>query len=339
MMTRHLTATAMAVGAIACAALLSAAGCGGPASGGSLRVVKIAAVAQQPANIAAYVSVHDKKGDAVTDLDATDFAVWEDNKLISDKKAKRAMLDVRPMEARYLLILVDLSGPVVDSEDLPDMVAAVGKLAESAGRNAQVAISLFDGEDEIVPMLGFGASGGKAALEALRHFRPRNRNGNLNGAVVQGLDVLEKQLASATAPFAYSALMVVTDRGDLAHKVTAEDLGKRLASTAVSVYVAGVGAKADRKELEPIGKAGLFVSSEPKDLTKGLSELGKRMEAEGNARYLFSYCTNKRQGDHKLILLVNTGDDLGRITHEFSAGEFKNGCLPKHRPQFDKPAK
>ena len=92
-------------------------------------------------------------------------------------------------------MLLDVSGPYVDGEDFPDIVTAVAHLVgtvEEVGPGGRQ--RPFDGEDEVVPMLGFGAANDKAALDSIRHFRPRNRNGNLNGAIVQGLDTLEKQL-------------------------------------------------------------------------------------------------------------------------------------------------
>jgi hypothetical protein len=319
------------------ATLAAAAGCAGPGAGGTLRVEKIEAVAQQPSNVAAYFTVHEKTGAAILDLGIASFQIYEDGKLISEKKAKRALVDPGPAEAQYTLILLDVSGPIVDSEDYPDLVSGVGRLVETSGRS-QAAVSLFDGGDEIVPMLGFGASGEKDAFDAIRHFRPRSRSGNMNGAIVQGLDLLEKQLGNATAPFRYGSLVVVTDRGDVAHKVATEALLKRLAKTPVDVFVLAVGPGVDRKALEPVAKAGLYASTEPKDLAKGFTDMVQKVGAVGGGHYIFSYCTNKREGAHTLTLVVNTPDDHGRLIHKFSADEFRTGCVAKHRPVFDKPA-
>jgi hypothetical protein len=322
------------------AALSAAGGCAGaPGAGGGLKVKRIATVAQPPANIAAYFSVYTKTGEPVTDLDVPNFKVFENNKPVSEKKAKRALLETKPVEAQYVLVLVDVSGPFVDGEDFPDLVTAVGRLITTVEKTGEAAVSLFDGEDEIVPMLGFGASGDKAALESVRHFRPRNRNGNLNGAIVQGIDALEKQLDSATAPFRYATLVVFTDRGDLAKKVPADTVKKRVAETPVDVQLVAVGPKANRLELEPLTRGGLFISPEAKDFTKGLTAVAKKVDDAANARYLFSYCTNKREGNPTMTLVIETPDDHGRITYKFSADGFRNGCSAKHRPLFEKAAK
>jgi len=319
---------------------VAASGCAdGPGGGGNLRVKRISMVAQPPGNVAAYFSVHTKEGAPVTDLDTPNFKIYENNKLVSEKKAKRALLETRPVEAQYLLVLLDVSGPYVDGEDFPDIVTAVGHLVSTVEKTGQAAVSVFDGEDEIVPMLGFGASGEKAALESIRHFRPRNRNGNLHGAIVQGLDELEKQLDTATAPFRYATLVVVTDRVDLGRKVPLDTVKKRVARTPVDVQIVAFGPKTSRPALEPLARpGGLFISPEPKDFTKGLAAIGKKLDEAANARYLFSYCTNKREGNPTLTLVIETSDDRGRIVYKFNAANFRGGCSAKHRPLFEKAA-
>jgi hypothetical protein len=317
-----------------------AAGCAdGPGGGGNLQVKNITTVAQPPGNVAAYFSVYTKGGTPVTDLDTPNFKIYENNKLVSEKKAKRALLETKPVEAQYLLVLLDVSGPYVDGEDFPDIVTAVGHLASTVEKTGQVAVSVFDGEDEVVPMLGFGAENKKAALDSIRHFRPRNRNGNLHGAIVQGLDALEKQLDTATAPFRYATLVVITDRGDLAKKVPLDTVKKRVADSPVDVQIVAVGPKAKKLELEPLTRGGLFISPEPKDFTKGLQAVAKKLDDDANAHYLFSYCSSKREGNPTLTLVIETPDDRGRIVYKFSAANFRGGCSAKQRPLFEKPVK
>jgi hypothetical protein len=331
-----------ALAGLLAAAGLFALGCAdGPGGGGNLRVKKISMVAQPPGNVAAYFSVYTKEGAPVTDLDTPNFKIYENNKLVSEKKAKRALLETKPVEAQYVLVLIDVSGPYVDGEDFPDIVTEVGHLVAAVEKmGGQAAVGVFDGEEEVVPMLGYGASGEKAALDSIRHFRPRNRNGNLNGAITQGLDSLEHQLDTATAPFRYATLVVITDRGDLAKKVPADTVKKRVAATPVDVQLVAIGPKTNRLELEPLARAGsLFISPEPKDFTKGLQGVAKRLDDGANARYLFSYCTNKREGNPTLTLVIETPQDRGRLVYKFNAANFRGGCTAKHRPLFEKPVK
>src|SRR3982750_726325 len=113
----------------ACLAVAAAA-C---ASGGSLKVTKISAAADQPSNVAVYVDVKDKLGRPIPGLAEKNFRVYEDGKLVTTSKGKRALLEPKEFDKRYVLLLVDLSGPIVDSEDLPDLVTAIGDFVDHVG--------------------------------------------------------------------------------------------------------------------------------------------------------------------------------------------------------------
>ena len=78
------------------------------------------------------------------------------------------------------------------------------------GATHEIAVGAFDGDDEVVPFLGFGGTAEtKKVVEAMRKFRPRSRNANLNGAVYQGLHSLRDRLKESPAR------AEVGDAGDL----------------------------------------------------------------------------------------------------------------------------
>ena len=62
------------------------------------------------------------------------------------------------------------------------------------------------------------------------------------------------------------------------------------------------------------------------------------MEAASSSRYLLSYCSPKREGEHKLEIEVRTpgedDHDSGRLEYRFRADGFTSGCSPKQRPEF-----
>ena len=125
-------------------------------------------------------------------------------------KAKRALLEPKLFDKRYVLLLVDMSGPIVDSEDLPELLNSVGAFIDHVGATHEIAVGAFDGNDEVVPFLGYGGTAEtKKVVEAMRKFRPRSRNTNLNGAVYQGLHSLRDRLKEAPAP------KKIGDPGDL----------------------------------------------------------------------------------------------------------------------------
>ena len=313
------------------AAAVAAGGCG------SLKVTKIAGATQRPANVAIYVDVHDPSGNAVPGLVEKNFRIYEDGKLIPPAKAKRALLEPKNVGAKFTLILLDLSGPVADSEDLPDLATTVGKVVETLSDKQQVAVSVFDGNDEIAPFLGFGAEGDQipGLVKGLREFRPRSRNTNWNGAVFQGLHTLEEQLAGSTAPNKSAALVVYTDRGnDLAHSVGVETMKQKVKDSPVQIFAIGIGEKVNTPELNAVGRNGVFLSSNLKAYKKGFDEVTKKLTADTDGRYVLSYCSPKRKGDHKAEIEIVSPAGEGKVTYRFSAAGFKNGCTPRHRPTF-----
>jgi hypothetical protein len=307
-----------------------ASGCGE-----TLMVSKLGASARRPANVAVYLKVADLNGKAVPGLGVDAFQVYEDGKLLSPAKARRALLDVGTSTVRCALLLVDLSGPIVDSPDLADLAAAVSHFIEKVGASQAVAVSVFDGGDSPVAIAPFGtAPDPQKVAAAIRKYRPRNRNSNLNGAVFQALATVKERLDASQDPTT-AALVVFTDRGDLAHSVNQQVVGDAIKQSPADVYVIGVGAGVSRDELGAIGHSGIFIAPDPKAFKKGFDQVATKLTTVGDGRYVFSYCTPKRRKDHLLELAVSSGSNSGRLAYKFNADSFHSGCSPTNRPSFN----
>jgi hypothetical protein len=312
---------------IACAAL--GAGCGE-----SLKISKIGASARRPANVAVYLSVVDDQGHPVQGLAVDNFRVFEDGKLVSPNKGRRALVDTSTGSGRFALLLVDLSGPIVDSPDLPELAAAVGRFVERVGARQAVAVSIFDGGDSPVTVTPLGNQADpQKVVAAIRKFRPRSRKSNMNGAIFQGLAAIKQRL-DAGDEAAGAALIVYTDRGDQAHSVNAQVVEDALKASPAEVYVIGVGAGVDRVELGAIGRSGIFISPDPKVFKKGFEQVATKITTVGAGRYVFSYCTPKRRNSHVLKLQVETAGNTGSLEYHFNADSFHAGCSPGKRPDI-----
>jgi len=219
------------VGPVLLAALV---GCG---SSGTLRVTKVAVSTQKPSNVALYLDVRDN-GRPVAGLQEKDFKVYEDGKLIPAKKGKRALLDAEVTSANFAIIQVDLSGPIADSEHLPDLAQTVAHFAQELNDRQEVAVNAFDGNDEVAPFIAFGAGKEqfKNLADGLRKFRPRTRNSNLYGAVYQGISALEEKLANSPLEEKQATLIVFTDRQDLSHTVGIEQMKEKLKGTSADLH-------------------------------------------------------------------------------------------------------
>jgi len=313
--------------------VLTGIGCG--TSSGNLKLKVLDTAAQPPANVAVYFSVTDKGGQPLTDLKLEDIKIYEDGKPVSEKKGKRALLDLKMAESHTTLVLVDMAGPLVDSEYLPELVKAVGQFVDRLAKaHHEVAVSVFDGTEELIPMFGFGADNPKEAVEVMGKFRPKDRNSNLNGAIFQGVAALEKQMAASGSARKQGNLIIFTDRGDLAHKVGSDVVSAALDKTPADVYVIATGENLKKEELAALARTDGFYSAKTSEVTIGFTQLGKHLESSTAGRYLLSYCSPRRKGEHDLEVEVTTEKDSGKLSQKFSAKGFKKGCSPKKRPAF-----
>jgi hypothetical protein len=313
--------------------LTALVGCG---SSGSLRVTKVAVSTQKPGNIALYLDIRDN-GRPVPGLQEKDFKVYEDGKLIKPNKGKRALLDADVVSANFAVIQVDLSGPIADSEHLPELAETVAHFAQDLNDRQEVAVNAFDGNDEVAPFLAFGAGKEqfKKLAEGLRTFRPRSRNSNLYGAVYQGISALEEKLANTPLDEKQGTLIVFTDRGDISHTVGVEQMKEKLRQTGVQVYIIGAGEQINRADATMLGRTGTFISNDPRAFKKGFEELNTKLVSLADGRYVFSFCSTKRKGSHKLEIEIDTPVGETKVTHKFNAAGFKNGCSPKTKPVFE----
>jgi len=190
----------------------------------------------------------------------------------------------------------------------------------------------------VVPFLGYaGTAETKKVIDAMRKFRPRSRNSNLNGAVYQGLHSLRDRLKEANVPQKSATLVVFTDRGELSHSVSPETLKQGMKETPADIYIIGVGEGVHRDELAALGRAGTFFSSNPKAYKDGFKEIEKKLTANADGRYVFSYCSPKRRGSHKVEVEAVTPKDRGRVMVKFNADGFGSGCSPTKKLDLTPP--
>jgi hypothetical protein len=312
------------------------AGCATAAQSGNLQVKMLAATSQTPSNVAVNLSIGTKSGEPLTGLKPENFRIFEDGKLVPEDKAKRMLLNPKVAEAYFTVLLIDLSGPIAESPDFPELVRQVGDFMDALRETHTLTVSIFDGRDELRTILEPDETNTKAALDRLRRYRPEERKGNLNGAVLKGLAILDRQVAKSTAAHSSSNLVVFTDRGDVAAKVPEEELEVALDKTPADVYVIGVGPGIKRPELGKIARTDAFYSTDPKEMGTGFTHLSKHLTVASEGHYLLSYCSPKRKGEHDLEIEISTEKEHGLVKHHYSADGFTKGCSASKAPAFAK---
>jgi hypothetical protein len=294
----------------------------------------------KPSQVAVYFSVVDNHGSPVPNLTAERFKIYEDGGLISLYESKQTILNPEVAAVHYALLLVDLSGSITESGALEQLKPAVQGFADRVGQLQRVAIYGFDGSPQLYPLAGFSSGGGgvRGAADRLSSFKGRDPSTNLNGAVVEGLKVLDKALAADSTPLKFGSLVVFTDGTDRARRVLQQDLNQALDAAQekdTSLYVIGVGKEISSGELKNIGRTHSFLSTDPAELAKAFDEIASRVEAFTKSFYLLSYCSPARAQEHDLKVEASSEGKGGSLVYHFDAKGFGPNCDSNRMPHFD----
>lgn len=322
---------------VSVARALVAAGCllGAGAFGcARLNLQLVDASVRRPSNVAVYFTVDNQKGEGVANLTPQDFHIYEDNQPVSILESKQTILQPEVAAIHYTLLLVDTSGSVVDSGDMPAVIQAASSFSDRVGPYQKIAIYTFDGSPHITPIIGFGGNV-RSGINALSTRRPRDPSTNLNGAVIESIRALNHQMNAAPVPLRFGTLVVFTDGTDRAHRASAEDVDKALDGAGFESYVIGVGGEIDKGQLSKVGRSGTFASANRADIQKGFDEIAARIEASSKRFYLLSYCSPARAGQHQVQIEAVANGARGRLSYNFNAAGFGPNCDPNQKPSFD----
>jgi hypothetical protein len=324
--------------------VVAVAACAATACAG-LQLTPIRATQQRPSNVAVYFKVQTTSGDAVSGLTAESFRVFEDGQLVSPYQSQLTVLSPDIASVHYTLLLVDMSGKVVESGDGEVIPQAVSAFALRVERQQKLAIYAFDGSENLHRIVSFDDPGGtsRLAVPKLAAFKPADPSTNLNGAVVRALDQLGLALSRTSQPLKYGTLVVFADGTDRAGRVSVDDMGQRIHQGPFDVFAIGVAAEMSPSDLRVIGKDGFVLAPDKDSLVKAFDDIGTRVETRAKSHYLLSYCSPSRAGKHEVRIeaiykdKASKGDDAektGSLSSEFDATGFAPGCDPTAPPTF-----
>jgi hypothetical protein len=309
----------------------------GCASRSGLRLTMIDSSVQRPSNVAVYFTVDTADGEPVPGLATEAFRIYEDGKLVSIHESQQTILNPEVAAAHYTLLLVDMSGSVTSSDDVPTIVAAATAFADRVGRYQEIAVYAFDGRKDLYRVIDFTGDRGRLgrAVERLDGFPGRDPSTNLNGAVVGALGLLDRQMNRARTPLRFGTLVVFTDGSDRAARVDREQLRQALDDTDHDVFVIGVGDEIDESELAAIGHSGTILSHKREDIAASFEQAAARVEASTKRYYLLGYCSPARAGVHEVTIEAVKGGLSGALRYEFDASGFGPRCDPTRKPRFN----
>jgi hypothetical protein len=314
-------------------ATMSVAGCY------RMRLDLVDASVQKPSNVALFFQMDDENGAPKPGVAVEQFKIYEDGKLISTYESKQTILNPEVSTVRYTILLLDMSGSVVDSGQVPQLQEAVGAFLEGIGENEKVAIYAFDGREEIQPVAELGAREATLARknELLSKWETKDPSTNLHGAILQGVERLEAAKAGSDVPLRFGTLVIFTDGTDRAHRASAEDAVAAIRESDTTAFVIGLGGEVDQAEGERFGKDGFVRAADKAAMTAAFKEVADRINARGRSYYLLSYCSPSRAGSHQLEVRVELEDQKGKLGYQFDAEGFEPECDPNKTPEFEIP--
>ena len=306
-------------------------GCGG------LRLVLVDTAYQRPSNVAVYFTVDTAGGEPVGGLTAESFRIYEDGELVSPTESDQQIINPEVAAEHYTLLLVDMSGSVVETEGAVATLqaAATELVSQVEGSSQRVAVYAFDGEEDIHAIVGFTSEGGATAgVARLSGFRPADPSTNLHGAVVQSLATLDAALASSRTPLHFGTLVVFTDGSDRAARVSRHDMNHAIDASPYDVFAIGVGAEMDEGMLGDVGRDGYVLVEDSAAISEAFRQVGERIVQTTQRYYLLSYCSPARAGVHQVSVEAMTEAASGRVSYEFDAAGFGPNCNPGSPPPF-----
>lgn len=290
-----------------------------------------------PANVTIFYKADFSNGDAVPDLSTTDIKIFEDGELISDFEAERAFIEDSAEFKFSSVLLLDLSGSILDAAALPTLKTAAEELIgevfrDDNNRSIEMAIYWFDGEQSIHLLENF-SSDTTILIQSVRQITSdisSDNSTNLNGAVVQAVSVIEQRLALQSSNVSLSAgsILIFTDGKDRAGRVdeftalaTVEN-----ASDNISSLTVGLGGEIDRDVLQQYGKDGFEFADNLQNLTNSFRKIAGKIRDEANSFYILEYCSPKRAGIFSLKIEALKNRKRGSLETSFSADGFTGGC-------------
>ena len=155
-------------------------------------------------------------------------------------------------------------------------------------------------------------------------LEPVDTSTNLNGAIVDGITLLDETFLESDALVFHGSLVVFTDGTDQAAFVDDESAVSLVTETNHDIFTIGLGGEVDETHLENIGKDGNFMADSTAELLAAFEAISAKILLSSQNFYVIGYCSPKRSGTHKITLEVDGYE--GILQAEFDASEFVLGC-------------
>lgn len=298
-----------------------------------------------PSKVSVFFRVKDEDGDPVAGLSAENFTILEKGRndeaprLISEDEAERIIGDNEQVFDYKVMLLLDLSGSVING-DLAQLKEAarefvIDVMQADVNSSTSIGIWWFDGADVLHPLIDF-TNNPVALQEAIQGINPQmslDSSTDLFGAIMKASDLAASEMNASELQGVLSAasIIVFTDGTDQAARYSKQDAYNKVdaADAKINYYTIGLGNEIDADVLTRLGKDSSVFAEDSEGLTSKFEEIAQLIFDETNSFYLFEYCTPKRDGSgvNDLIIRVEEGERKGEKATTFDATGFESGCI------------
>ena len=295
-----------------------------------------------PAKVSVFYRVIDGLGNPLAGLQEDEFTIYEKGRndvefnLISRDEADRVISDNRDIFRYNVVLLLDLSGSVINNDLEALKVSAtqfVTNLLDTQNNSTKIGIYWFDGLDLLHELVGPTENIDLLvnAIAGMNEDISTDKSTDLYGAILKGTVKAQEAIEANNASGFQAAASVITftDGSDQAARYLRTDAVEavKLASSTIDFYTIGLGNEIDLDILSALGPKSALSADNPDDLSIRFREISDNIFNEANSFYLFEYCTPKRDGSgtNGLRIEVETALGEGAVNTTFDATGFQSG--------------
>ncbi len=298
-----------------------------------------------PSRVSVFFKVDTDKGNPVAGLTQDDFTILEKGRnddaplLISADEAERAINDNQQLFRYNTILLLDLSGSVVNNS-LEQTKEAANTfiddiMANNTNSSTNIGVWWFDGADALHQLINFtdDATALHNAIDGINPGLSNDNSTDLFGAIIKASALAETKLIENQLQGILTAVSIIcfTDGTDQAARYAKEDAYTAVdnASEGINFYSIGLGSEIDATVLNKIGKNSSVFADDTAALKDKFLEISGLIYDEANSYYLFEYCTPKRDGSGESELHIRVENDNRegeKITTFDATGFFEGVC-------------
>jgi VWFA-related protein len=289
---------------------------------------------EPPAKVTVTFQVLTEDGRPVPGLSVDAFEILDNGVSDSGFESSKAF---QPKPGRFqasVALLLDMSGSITGSNALASLKDAAAAFIDKSLEASGVAVGVwwFDGGADLVELIDFtdDAEALDAAIEGMTEELTRDNSTNLNGAIQQGIGVVEERMqeGAATGVSQAGALVIFTDGTDQANRVTSTAALSAVDASRVAVYAIGLRGEIDETFLRRIGRSGSAFADNSESLLSEFSGIGGEIEAMANSFYVLAYCSPRRAGvSNELTIRLTHQGRQASATTTYAAVNFTGGCV------------